>query len=515
MRLNHKHHTLKYSMARLPVPGSDNNTWGNILNDFLGVEHNADGTLKASGSLANKADVSALATTVKQGDLLVNVKDYGAIGNGTANDTAAVVAALAAAANRTLYFPKGTYKVDPDALVASSPCRIVGENYISTIIISSGSGGAGIKITATNVEVSNLYIRGYYAGIENHTYWTKIYDNKLSFNTVGVDFYESSYIVKCRGNEITFNNVGILIRAAAEAYELVISQNIIDNNNGVGIASCSSSSGLVVENNTIEGNRNFTSNIGCGMLLREANSSRLKITGNWFEANGTDTTSAVDIFMLGVNNSTTTGALRTAIVAILPSDLQSLFTTGGMGVGAVTIAENGFIFTKYNIVCAGDKSSISIKRNTFKGVKDKLNKHVFLGTPAGTYGLGGTRINIDDNNYRNSDDPTIDPQVTTGIDSSIVYCDQAFNASATDQYFYNGVNLAISSGGKPQYIEVAGTTGAPNPGRFVGVTASSAPSTGTYRVGDFVVTQSGAGPIYVCTVAGTPGTWVGLSLIHI
>lgn len=33
-------------MSRLPIPGGDDDTWGNILNDFLGVSHNADGTLK-------------------------------------------------------------------------------------------------------------------------------------------------------------------------------------------------------------------------------------------------------------------------------------------------------------------------------------------------------------------------------------------------------------------------------------------------------------------------------------
>lgn len=33
-------------MSRLPTPGGDDDTWGNILNDFLGVSHNADGTLK-------------------------------------------------------------------------------------------------------------------------------------------------------------------------------------------------------------------------------------------------------------------------------------------------------------------------------------------------------------------------------------------------------------------------------------------------------------------------------------
>jgi parallel beta-helix repeat protein len=33
-------------MSRLPTVGGDDNTWGNILNDFLGVEHNADGSQK-------------------------------------------------------------------------------------------------------------------------------------------------------------------------------------------------------------------------------------------------------------------------------------------------------------------------------------------------------------------------------------------------------------------------------------------------------------------------------------
>lgn len=35
-------------MARLPVPGSDENTWGNVLNDFLAQAHNTDGTIKDS-----------------------------------------------------------------------------------------------------------------------------------------------------------------------------------------------------------------------------------------------------------------------------------------------------------------------------------------------------------------------------------------------------------------------------------------------------------------------------------
>ena len=55
-------------MARLPVVGSDGGQWGNILNEFLQVSHRADGSLK------NVSEV-------------VNVKDFGAVGDGITDDT--------------------------------------------------------------------------------------------------------------------------------------------------------------------------------------------------------------------------------------------------------------------------------------------------------------------------------------------------------------------------------------------------------------------------------------------
>jgi hypothetical protein len=53
-------------MVRLPQPGSDDGQWGTILNDFLDVEHNADGTLKirTDGTLSGGA---ADATTSSKG----------------------------------------------------------------------------------------------------------------------------------------------------------------------------------------------------------------------------------------------------------------------------------------------------------------------------------------------------------------------------------------------------------------------------------------------------------------
>jgi len=46
-------------MSRLPVPGSDDNTWGEILNDFLEVSHNSDGTVKA-GAVADDTTIQRI-----------------------------------------------------------------------------------------------------------------------------------------------------------------------------------------------------------------------------------------------------------------------------------------------------------------------------------------------------------------------------------------------------------------------------------------------------------------------
>jgi hypothetical protein len=54
-----------------------------------------------------------------------------------------------------------------------------------------------------------------------------------------------------------------------------------------------------------------------------------------------------------------------------------------------------------------------------------------------------------------------------------------------------------------------GLTGATAATRHVGGTTSGAPTTGTFAVGDFIVTQNGS--IYICTAAGTPGTWAAVS----
>lgn len=57
-------------------------------------------------------------------------------------------------------------------------------------------------------------------------------------------------------------------------------------------------------------------------------------------------------------------------------------------------------------------------------------------------------------------------------------------------------------------LSVSGLTGAVSGARFVGATASGAPTSGTFSIGDWIVDRGGN--MWVCTVAGSPGTWVSV-----
>lgn len=123
------------SAARLPVPGHDDGAWGNVLNDFLSIEHNADGThnianverttnkgiangyapLNGSTQIASsfiptlpQSHITNLTTDlsgkVAKGTLAYNVRDYGALG-----DAKRIRNVTAAAGSASVTVPSGTF----------------------------------------------------------------------------------------------------------------------------------------------------------------------------------------------------------------------------------------------------------------------------------------------------------------------------------------------------------------------------------------------------------------------
>ena len=80
----------------------------------------------------------------------ISVKDFGAVGDGVANDTAAITNAVAASAGRNLFFPAGTYRVATNVTIPETVCSVM-ENGASYSIDS------GVTVTIYGPVVATDY----------------------------------------------------------------------------------------------------------------------------------------------------------------------------------------------------------------------------------------------------------------------------------------------------------------------------------------------------------------------
>lgn len=112
----------------------------------------------ASGIQYDPAGTGAVATTV-QAKLResVSVKDFGAVGNGIANDTTALQAAVTYAVSngKALYIPSGTY------LYSS----LTGLDQNNIVIVGDGSGLSVLKFTGTGIALDLGTVVGFRQGI--------------------------------------------------------------------------------------------------------------------------------------------------------------------------------------------------------------------------------------------------------------------------------------------------------------------------------------------------------------
>lgn len=124
----------------------------------------------------SSTDTRLLLVKIAEGSVgtsVINVKDgaYGAIGDGSADDTAAFVAAIAAAgAQDTIYVPKGTYKITSELLFSSDRFRFIGEG-INLSILEFTPAIAGSLIRVSNGASINFQsvIKGFTLTSQNTT----------------------------------------------------------------------------------------------------------------------------------------------------------------------------------------------------------------------------------------------------------------------------------------------------------------------------------------------------------
>ena len=171
-----------------------------------------------------------------------NVKDYGAAGDGIADDTGEIQAAInSAPAGSIVYFPTGTYKVSNKLnvnkslhLISDQGATIKQTSRHTRALLISGLGPIevkGLHITGANylerdwayenaIEVRGDFASGYFAGV---TISDCVIDN---WGGIGIDIYYSTNV------NITNNTINNVNYAGIETWSIkdaLVEGNIVDN----------------------------------------------------------------------------------------------------------------------------------------------------------------------------------------------------------------------------------------------------------------------------------------------
>ncbi|AZN43317.1 glycosyl hydrolase family 28-related protein [Paenibacillus albus] len=166
-------------------------------------------TISLTGSVTGSAsfDGSANITITTTGggssggsSNVVNVKSYGAVGNGTTDDTAAIKSAITAAtaSKQIVYFPYGTYRVLSTITVTTS---LDGDRG-ATILCDTTNMGDTLAVSASNIVIQNLIVDG-----NNKTHRGIIFATNLS--GVTVRYCEVKNIKQAGGQTSESNGIAV------------------------------------------------------------------------------------------------------------------------------------------------------------------------------------------------------------------------------------------------------------------------------------------------------------------
>lgn len=202
----------------------------------LALKADSAATTTALGLKADTSSVNAgLALKVAKGELVYNVKDYGAAGDGVADDTSEIQACFdAAPASAIVFFPAGTYKITAEISITKA-VQVWGGSQYHTFVLASGCNAfvtasglgdvrfnnlaihqnvlyttttnlfIGIKVNGTNAArpgyhvYQDVWIKGFETAIQTNYLWTSEFRNiHTSHGLVGFDVYglsENNHVI--------------------------------------------------------------------------------------------------------------------------------------------------------------------------------------------------------------------------------------------------------------------------------------------------------------------------------
>lgn len=169
-------------MARLPHVGGDNSNWGSILNEYLSVEHNQDGSLKIrdEGIPATIADGSITASKLSSSvnSYLASAQTAVQTVNGKSGQSVTLVASdVSAVATSAVGAASGVATLDGSSKLTASqiPTSVVEESQLAEYLkkdvpaIQPVLGGASLQSLITDTTVSGPTIGTRTTGLSTST----------------------------------------------------------------------------------------------------------------------------------------------------------------------------------------------------------------------------------------------------------------------------------------------------------------------------------------------------------
>ncbi|HEV2412203.1 MAG TPA: glycosyl hydrolase family 28-related protein [Candidatus Saccharimonadales bacterium] len=326
-------------MARLPVPGGDVGSWGDILNGYLEVSLNGDGTIQSSalqqagavltstslggdlsGTLPNptvaRVNGISISGSPSSGQVLtalsssaaswssiagttdwLNAKSYGAKGNGITDDTAALTSWInainAASTGIGAFLPAGQYMVS-SALpsITNNGVTITGDGWAQTNYTYGSTISAAVGMTSTILTLAGegISLRGMTLDgggratpiliiTGQHCRLRDMQVRGVSSGGVCVDVRSgavSTWIDTCVISGLNGLNTGVQINDT----DAIITNNK-PQNNGYGIVLLSGASGTVITSNHIT-----PGSSGLNCIWINGNPSHVLISANRFDNYG-------------------------------------------------------------------------------------------------------------------------------------------------------------------------------------------------------------------------------------
>lgn len=567
---------------RLPISGEDDGTWGGILNGFLEVSHNPDGSLQVDAVVATGAITTVNGKTTSDGVITLGEGDIANLSAdlsgklGAANNLSDVASAsssrvhlgLGTAATEDIdttagdIAPLGAQAAGSVGLVAdaghvhemptlnevNAPTGPVdlGSQKISHLAPGvSASDGATLGQVGPD-DWQNV-VTGYDADPTGVVDSTTAVQNALTAAVGGTVYFPvGTYKISATLNPPSSggNTIGTTMRGAGWGSVLEFDQSVVSTMIAMGgttqakvdirdlrIEQMGAADGgtainanyfvsSVIDNVSIDrGSGNKHCNVGISMdvigtYYNVVKNSRVSVDG----------AGAIGISMSNVSNSNTIADVKIVVNG-----------SGGVGSSGIYIDAHSNTISHCDIETApgngvfvdsaGHATTLINPYLEANNIGLKLAASVYCPTVVGGTIESNITANIQDNGsvnpiitnaWENSGSSVISNLLTTtalplpvGLTNGGTGVNAASNVALLTSLGAAGLASPTFTGSLvAPVVSASGLTGATSASRYVGATTGGAPASGTFVAGDFCVDQTG--DIWVCTLAGTPGTWVPL-----